>query len=273
MAFTEEQMQRYSRHLILKGVGVKGQKKLLESKVLVIGAGGLGSPAILYLAASGVGTIGIVDGDCVDLTNLQRQIIHDMDSLGVEKAESAGERIRKLNPDVKLHLHAERVTPENIMALIEPYDFIIDAVDNFSAKFLINDACVLAKKPFCHAGILQVQGQVMTYDPEEDQPCYRCIFEEIPESGSVPNCSQAGIIGAVAGIIGCIQALEAIKYLLGIGKLLTGKMLVMDGLTMNTRVVKFPSKNKNCRVCGEHADITSVKENRMEYVGAACPVQ
>ena len=155
MAFTEEQMQRYSRHLILKGVGVKGQQKLLESKVLVIGAGGLGSPAILYLAASGVGTIGIVDGDCVDLTNLQRQIIHDMDSLGVEKTESAGERIRKLNPDVKLHLHAERVTPENIMALIEPYDFIIDAVDNFSAKFLINDACVLAKKPFCHAGIRQ----------------------------------------------------------------------------------------------------------------------
>ena len=138
MAFTEEQMQRYSRHLILKGVGVKGQQKLLESKVLVIGAGGLGSPAILYLAASGVGTICIVDGDCVDLTNLQRQIIHDMDSLGVEKTESAGERIRKLNPDVKLHLHAERVTPENIMALIEPYDFIIDAVDNFSAKFLIS---------------------------------------------------------------------------------------------------------------------------------------
>ena len=169
MAFTEEQMQRYSRHLILKGVGVKGQKKLLESKVLVIGAGGLGSPAILYLAASGVGTIGIVDGDCVDLTNLQRQIIHDMDSLGVEKAESAGERIRKLNPDVKLHLHAERVTPENIMALIEPYDFIIDAVDNFSAKFLINDACVLAKKPFCHAGIRQFYGQVLTYVPGRDR--------------------------------------------------------------------------------------------------------
>ncbi len=169
MAFTEEQMQRYSRHLILKGVGVKGQQKLLESKVLVIGAGGLGSPAILYLAASGVGTIGIVDGDCVDLTNLQRQIIHDMDSLGVEKTESAGERIRKLNPDVKLHLHAERVTPENIMALIEPYDFIIDAVDNFSAKFLINDACVLAKKPFCHAGIRQFYGQVLTYVPGRDR--------------------------------------------------------------------------------------------------------
>ena len=148
-----------------------------------------------------------------------------------------------------------------------------DAVDNFETKFLINDTCVLLKKPFCHAGILQFQGQVMTYVPEEDQPCYRCIFEEIPESGSVPNCSQAGIIGAVAGIIGCIQALEAIKYLLGIGELLTGKMLVMDGLTMNTRVVKFPSKNKNCRVCGEHADIKSVKENRMEYVGVACPVK
>ena len=157
--------------------------------------------------------------------------------------------------------------------MFKEYDFIIDAVDNFETKFLINDTCVLLKKPFCHAGILQFQGQVMTYVPEENQPCYRCIFEEIPESGSVPNCSQAGIIGAVAGIIGCIQALEAIKYLLGIGKLLTGKMLVMDGLTMNTRVVKFPSKNKNCRVCGEHADIMSVKENRMEYVGAACPIK
>lgn len=269
MAFTEEQMQRYLRHLILKGVGVKGQQKLLESKVLVIGAGGLGSPAILYLAASGVGTIGIVDGDCVDLTNLQRQIIHDMDSLGVEKTESAGERIRKLNPDVKLHLHAERVTPENIMALIEPYDFIIDAVDNFSAKFLINDACVLAKKPFCHAGIRQFYGQVLTYVPGEG-PCYRCIFEEIPKDGTVDNCSSAGVIGSIPGIIGSIQALEAQKYITGAGELLTGKMLTFDGLTMRFRTVNFGSPSKGCRVCGEHADIHELRPE--EYPMPGCSI-
>lgn len=224
MAFTEEQMQRYSRHLILKGVGVKGQKKLLESKVLVIGAGGLGSPAILYLAASGVGTIGIVDGDCVDLTNLQRQIIHDMDSLGVEKAESAGERIRKLNPDVKLHLHAERVTPENIMALIEPYDFIIDAVDNFSAKFLINDACVLAKKPFCHAGIRQFYGQVLTYVPGEG-PCYRCIFEEIPKMEQWTIVLPQGLLVRFRELLEVFRPWKRKNILPGQANFLPGKCL------------------------------------------------
>lgn len=224
MAFTEEQMQRYSRHLILKGVGVKGQQKLLESKVLVIGAGGLGSPAILYLAASGVGTIGIVDGDCVDLTNLQRQIIHDMDSLGLKKTESAGERIRKLNPDVKLHLHAERVTPENIMALIEPYDFIIDAVDNFSAKFLINDACVLAKKPFCHAGIRQFYGQVLTYVPGEG-PCYRCIFEEIPKDGTVDNCLPQGLLVRFRELLEVFRHWKRKNILPGQANFLPGKCL------------------------------------------------
>ena len=250
-----------------------GQKKLKKSKVLIIGAGGLGAPAALYLAGAGVGTIGIVDADDVSVSNLQRQIIHTSKREGTNKAESAKKSILELNEHIKVNTYPEYLYADNAEELFKEYDFIIDAVDNFETKFLINDTCVLLKKPFCHAGILQFQGQVMTYVPEEDQPCYRCIFEEIPESGSVPNCSQAGIIGAVAGIIGCIQALEAIKYLLGIGELLTGKMLVMDGLTMNTRVVKFPSKNKNCRVCGEHADIMSVKENRMEYVGAACPIK
>ena len=270
---TPDEVKRYDRQIILPQVGSDGQKKLKKSKVLIIGAGGLGAPAALYLAGAGVGTIGIVDADDVSVSNLQRQIIHTSKREGTNKAESAKKSMLELNEHIKVNTYPEYLYADNAEELFKEYDFIIDAVDNFETKFLINDTCVLLKKPFCHAGILQFQGQVMTYVPEEDQPCYRCIFEEIPESGSVPNCSQAGIIGAVAGIIGCIQALEAIKYLLGIGKLLTGKMLVMDGLTMNTRVVKFPSKNKNCRVCGEHADITSVKENRMEYVGAACPVQ
>ena len=270
---TPDEVKRYDRQIILPQVGSDGQKKLKKSKVLIIGAGGLGAPAALYLAGAGVGTIGIVDADDVSVSNLQRQIIHTSKREGTNKAESAKKSILELNEHIKVNTYPEYLYADNAEELFKEYDFIIDAVDNFETKFLINDTCVLLKKPFCHAGILQFQGQVMTYVPEEDQPCYRCIFEEIPESGSVPNCSQAGIIGAVAGIIGCIQALEAIKYLLGIGELLTGKMLVMDGLTMNTRVVKFPSKNKNCRVCGEHADITSVKENRMEYVGAACPVQ
>ena len=270
---TPDEVKRYDRQIILPQVGSDGQKKLKKSKVLIIGAGGLGAPAALYLAGAGVGTIGIVDADDVSVSNLQRQIIHTSKREGTNKAESAKKSILELNEHIKVNTYPEYLYADNAEELFKEYDFIIDAVDNFETKFLINDTCVLLKKPFCHAGILQFQGQVMTYVPENDQPCYRCIFEEIPESGSVPNCSQAGIIGAVAGIIGCIQALEAIKYLLGIGELLTGKMLVMDGLTMNTRVVKFPSKNKNCRVCGEHADITSVKENRMEYVGAACPVK
>ena len=218
---TPDEVKRYDRQIILPQVGSDGQKKLKKSKVLIIGAGGLGAPAALYLAGAGVGTIGIVDADDVSVSNLQRQIIHTSKREGTNKAESAKKSMLELNEHIKVNTYPEYLYADNAEELFKEYDFIIDAVDNFETKFLINDTCVLLKKPFCHAGILQFQGQVMTYVPEEDQPCYRCIFEEIPESGSVPNCSQAGIIGAVAGIIGCIQALEAIKYLLGIGELLT----------------------------------------------------
>ena len=266
MAFTEEQLERYSRHLILKGVGVAGQKKLLEGKVLVIGAGGLGSPAILYLAASGVGTIGIVDGDKVDLSNLQRQVIHANDAVGMYKAESAAKRVKEINPDVQVNLYPEYVTAENIEKLIEPYDFIIDGVDNFAAKFLINDACVLAKKPFCHAGIREFYGQVLTYVPGEG-PCYRCVFEEIPEDGTVDTCSTAGVIGSIPGIIGSIQALEAQKYLTGAGELLTGKILTFDGLTMKFRTVDIPQPSQTCRVCGEKADIHELKKEEYKISG------
>ena len=265
MRLTKEQAERYSRHLLLQGVGIGGQKKLLESKVLVIGAGGLGSSALLYLAASGVGTIGIADGDTVDLSNLQRQVIHSNQAVGRLKAESAGERIRELNPDVQVNIYPERVTPDHILALIDSYDFIIDGVDNFATKFLINDACVLAKKPFCHAGIREFYGQVLTYVPGAG-PCYRCIFEEIPEDGTVDSCSTAGVIGSIPGIIGSIQALEAQKYLTGAGELLTGKILTFDGLTMQFRTVDVPERTEGCRVCGAEADILELKTDEYKMI-------
>lgn len=270
MALTDKQIERYSRHLILQGVGIEGQNKLCESKVLVIGAGGLGSPSIMYLAASGIGTIGIVDGDDVDLSNMQRQIIHKEENIGTSKAESAARRVKEINPEVQVRIYQERITPDNIMERIKEYDFIIDGVDNFATKFLINDACVLAKKPFCHAGIREFYGQVMTYVPGQG-PCYRCLFEEIPKDGDVDTCSTAGVIGSIPGIIGSIQALEAQKYLLGVGELLTGKILTFDGLTMKFRTVKIEDSSPDCRVCGEQADIFQIR--REEYVPTTCSLQ
>lgn len=263
------QMERYERQMILPQVGLSGQLKLRDAKVLIIGAGGLGSPAALYLAGAGIGTIGIVDADGVSLTNLHRQVIHAAENVGMNKAESAKEGIGRLNDQIKVVTYPFYVTPANISDLIADYDFVIDAVDNFETKFLINDACVIAGKPFCHAGILQFQGQVLTYVPGRG-PCYRCIFEEIPQRGSIPNCSQAGIIGAVAGMIGCVQALEAIKYILSAGKLLTGRMYILDGLTMTSRIAKFPKSSKACRVCGPDRDILDVKENHLEYEQQVC---
>lgn len=267
-----EELQKYERQMILPQVGDEGQKKLKNARILIVGAGGLGSPAALYLAGAGVGTLGIMDADTVGITNLHRQIIHSMDRVGINKAESAKETLQHQNELVNVLTYPFFLTPENAEEIIGSYDFIIDAADNFETKFLINDTCVLLKKPFCHAGILQFLGQVMTYVPGDD-PCYRCIFEEIPEKGTVPNCSQAGIIGAVAGIIGSIQALEAIKYVLGAGELLTGKMLVFDGLSMKTQVVRFGGKNPRCRVCGEEKDITSIRENAGEYRQEVCPLK
>ena len=254
MAMTDEQLERYSRHIILKEVGAKGQKKLLNSKVLIIGAGGLGAPAAMYLAAAGVGHIGIVDMDKVDLSNLQRQVIHTTDDLGKAKVESAKETMTAINPDVEVETYRIFVNASNIRELIRDYDFIIDGTDNFPAKFLINDACVLEKKPFVHAGIIRFQGQVMTYVPNEG-PCYRCVFKNPPPNDAIPTCKQAGVIGAMAGTIGTLQAMETIKYIVGKGKLLTGYLLTYDALTMEFRKIKLPSDTHNCAVCGDHPTI------------------
>ena len=257
MAFTNEQIERYSRHIILKEVGAKGQKKLLNAKVMIIGAGGLGAPVAMYLAAAGIGTIGIADADVVDLSNLQRQIIHATKDLGRPKVESAKETMEAMNPDVKVNTYHEFITSENILGIIKDYDFVIDATDNFPAKFLINDACVMAKKPFSHAGIIRFQGQLMTYVPGEG-PCYRCVFKEPPPKDAVPTCKQAGVIGAMAGVIGSLQAMEAVKYILDVGDLLTGWLLTYDALKMQFRKVKLPSDTHSCAVCGDNPTITKL---------------
>lgn len=265
---SREEVDRYSRQMILPQVGEKGQKKLKQAKVFVAGAGGLGSPALMYLAAAGVGTIGIADGDKVEITNLQRQCIHDTASVGETKIQSAKSKLERLNPNVDIRIYNEFLTPENIESIIDDYDFVIDGVDNFESKFLINDACVIHKKPFCHAGILQFQGQVMTWLPGKGA-CYRCVFEDVPKA-YVPNCSEAGIIGAVAGIIGSIQALEAIKYILGTGELLTGRMFIFDGLSMNTRIVKFEKQSEHCKVCNAKQKKDFIKRNKNHYYPQLC---
>lgn len=259
MAFTDEQLERYSRHLILKEIGVKGQKKLLQAKVLIIGAGGLGAPAAMYLAAAGVGTIGIADADEVDLSNLQRQIIHTTQDVGKPKVESAKETMTAMNPDVKVETYHTFVSSENILELMEGYDFIIDGTDNFPAKFLINDACVMAKKPFSHAGIIRFKGQLMTYVPGEG-PCYRCVFKNPPPPDVVPTCKQAGVIGAMGGVIGSLQAMETIKYLTGVGELLVGSLLTFDAITMHFHKVRLPRADENCAICGTHPTIQTLAD-------------
>lgn len=244
------QWERYSRQILLEQIGEEGQEKLLNSRVLIVGAGGLGSPAALYLASAGVGHIGIMDDDNVDLTNLQRQIIHSSETLGIPKVLSAEKRIKKLNPDIQCVPLRQRLERENIKGIFNEYDFIIDATDNFETKFLINDACVMLEKSFSYGGIQEFSGQLMTYVPGKG-PCYRCIFEEPPENGVIPTCREVGVIGCMAGIIGTLQSMEAVKYLLGIGELLTGRLLTVDALTMEFREVSCRKKNPLCPVCGK----------------------
>jgi len=259
--FTEEQIKRYARHIILPEVGGKGQEKLLNSKVLVIGAGGLGSPAILYLAAAGVGTIGIVDFDVVDFSNLQRQVIHNTERVGTPKVESAKKTVEMLNPDVKVITYNTRISKENIMDIIKDYDVVLDGTDNFPTRFLINDACYFAGKPLVSAAMLRFEGQVSVFDyrNKENSPCYRCLFPEPPPPGLVPSCQEAGILGSIGGIMGCIQATEAIKLILGIGEPLVGKLLIMDALSMDFRKVKL-RKDPNCPLCGEKPVIKELIE-------------
>jgi molybdopterin-synthase adenylyltransferase len=258
MEFTDAQLERYSRHIILKDVGIEGQEKIARSRILVIGAGGLGSPALLYLAAAGVGTLGIADGDTVDLSNLQRQVIHFTDDIGKSKVLSATGKIKHLNPDVTVVPHREMLTAANITDVIKEYDFVIDGTDNFPAKFLINDACVLAGVPYSHGGILRFNGQTFTVAPNRSA-CYRCVFIKPPPADTVPTCSQAGVIGVIAGILGTLQANEAIKFVLDKGDLLTDRLLTFDALDTRFREVKL-TRNPRCPVCGTQT-ITSLSDS------------
>jgi molybdopterin/thiamine biosynthesis adenylyltransferase len=255
---TEEQIERYSRHIMLKEVGGKGQQKLLDGRVLVIGVGGLGSPIALYLAAAGVGTIGIADADSVDLSNLQRQIAHHTGDIGMAKVASAKAKMVAMNPDVTVTTYQTRVSAANIADIMRDYDFVIDGTDNFAAKFLINDASVLAGKPYSHGGILRFDGQTMTVKPGESA-CYRCVFPAPPPRDAVTTCSRAGVIGVLPGVIGTIQATEAIKFLLGQGNLLTGRLLTYNALGIRFREVPV-RKNPNCPICGEDPTITELRD-------------
>lgn len=257
MALSKKQKERYARHIILNGIGESGQERILNSKVLIIGAGGLGSSVALYLSAAGIGTIGIVDNDQVELSNLQRQIIHTTNDLGRLKVESAKETMTAINPDINVKIYKTYINENNIMDMIKEYDFIVDATDNFTTKFLINDACVLLEKPFSHAGILRFSGQIMTYIPGKG-PCYRCVFSAPPPKEELPEDKEIGIIGAMCGVIGSLQATETIKYLTGIGDLLTGKILTYDALTMKFHTMNVPKKNEKCKVCGTHPSIFKI---------------
>lgn len=260
MDFTEQQIERYSRHIILDKVGGAGQQKLLASRILIVGAGGLGSPAALFLAAAGVGTLGIVDGDTVDLTNLQRQILHTTADVGRQKVRSAKETIAALNPDVTVNTYPYHLTAENIRPIVREYDFVIDGTDNFAAKFLINDACYFERKAFSHAGIIAFDGQLMTVLPGKST-CYRCVFHSPPPAGAVPSCSQAGVLGVLPGVIGSLQATEAIKYVLSLGDLLSDVLLTYNALTMAFRRVSL-KRNANCPICGDAPTVTDLKDEQ-----------
>ena len=248
------QMERYSRHLLIPEVGVEGQRKLLRAKVLLVGAGGLGSPAAYYLAAAGVGTLGIVDSDVVDATNLQRQILHSTDRLGQPKVDSAKRTLEALNPDVTVVPYRERLTAENIDRIITEYDVIVDGADNFPTRYLLNDASVKWWKPVVHGSIYRFEGQVTVFKPFEG-PCYRCLFHEPPPPELAPSCAEAGVLGVLPGVIGTIQANEVIKLLLGTGEPLIGRYLLFDALDATFREVKL-RRDPDCPVCGEHPTIT-----------------
>lgn len=257
--FSAEQIQRYSRQMILPGVGGKGQKKLMAAKVFILGAGGLGSPAALYLAAAGVGTIGLADSDRVELNNLQRQILHRTADVGVLKVESGKRSLEALNPEVKVQIYPERITSTNIREIIRDYDLVLDGSDNFPTRFLVNDACYFEKKTLISGAILRFDGQLSTFKPHEGGPCYRCLFPEPPPPGLIPNCQEAGILGAVAGIIGLLQANEALKEILGIGQSMVGRFLLFNALSLKFEEVKI-QKNPQCPLCAEHPVIKELIE-------------
>jgi adenylyltransferase/sulfurtransferase len=262
MDFSDSQLRRYARHITLREVGGAGQAKLLASKVLVVGAGGLGSPLLLYLAAAGVGTIGVADHDTVDLTNLQRQIVHGTSRIGMAKVESARQTVADINPDVKVVPYRAKVEAGNAMELISGYDLVADGSDNFATRFLLNDACYFAKKPLVSAAILRFDAQLSTFRAYEDgdKPCYRCLFREPPPAGLIPTCSEGGVLGALAGAVGSIQATEAIKELLGIGESLSGHILIYDALSTSFRKIRV-HRDPDCPLCGTKPTITRLAEH------------
>ncbi len=254
--FTDDQIYRYSRHIIMPDVGGTGQRKLLGARVLVVGAGGLGSPAAMYLAAAGVGTLGLVDFDRVDLSNLQRQLLHHTKDIGRPKLDSAAETLNSLNPDVKVVKHPVVLTSANVMDVIRDYDIVVNGTDNFPTRYLVNDACVFASKPLVDGSIFMFEGQVTVFDAQRG-PCYRCLFPAPPPPGEVPSCQEAGVLGVLPGVIGSLQAVETIKLILGIGDPLIGRLLLFDALGMEFRELKI-DRDPHCPVCGPDPTITEL---------------
>ena len=244
------QLDRYSRHVIMDGVGPEGQQRLLDARVLVVGAGGLGSPVIQYLAAAGVGTLGIVDDDVVERSNLQRQVVHGDADVGRSKVDSAREFVEALNPDVSVDPHETRLAADNVAEFLADYDHVVDASDNFPTRYLVNDACTLAGVPFAHGAILRFEGQVTTFEATDDGPCYRCLFPEAPQPGTVPDCATAGVLGVLPGTVGCIQATEAVKLLVGYGETLDGRMVFYDAADMTFEEIPVDPR-PDCPVCGD----------------------
>jgi len=257
MSFTEDQVSRYARHIILPGIGGQGQQKLMDASVLVIGAGGLGSPAAMYLAAAGVGTIGLVDFDHVDLSNLQRQLLHDTSDVGRPKVVSATERLNELNPTVEVVAHETLLSSANAFDVLGPYDVIVDGTDNFPVRYLVNDASQMLGKPLVYGSIFQWEGQASLFLPGPDTPCYRCLFPEPPPPGTVPSCAEGGVFGVLPGIIGSIQAVEAIKLILGVGESLAGKLVLYDALRNEFTTVNL-RWDPDCPVCGKHPTVTEL---------------
>ncbi|MCX8134961.1 MAG: molybdopterin-synthase adenylyltransferase MoeB [Roseococcus sp.] len=264
--FTESEIQRYSRHILLKEVGATGQAKLRAARVLIVGAGGLGSPLALYLAAAGVGTLGLVDHDALELSNLQRQVAHGTARIGMNKAESAAETLRALNPEVRLELHPRRMDAAAAAELIPRYDVVCDGTDNFPTRFLLGDACHLLGRPLVSAAVLRFEGQLSVFRGHEGapHPCHRCLTPEMPPEGLVPTCAQAGVLGAVVGVMGTLQATEVLKLILGIGEGMSGRLLLWDALDMRFRVVRL-RRDPACALCGERARIRDLSA----HAGAA----
>ncbi|MCH8107241.1 MAG: molybdopterin-synthase adenylyltransferase MoeB [Chloroflexi bacterium] len=267
LALTPDQVNRYSRHIIMSDVGSRGQRKLLQSKVLILGAGGLGSPSAIYLSLAGVGTVGLVDFDVVDLSNLQRQILHHTADVGRSKLQSARDTIHAFNPDVNVVLHETRLESHNAMEIISQYDMVVNGADNFATRYLVNDACYLAGKPLIDGSILIFDGQATVFIP--GQGCYRCLFPSPPPPGMVPNCAEAGVLGALTGLVGSIQATEALKLILGIGESLSSRLLLIDALSMNFREVKI-KRNPACPLCGENPTVTELIDYEV-FCGIAPP--